>query len=141
MDMRHIAKAAAFAAATIVGLGAASTVMARNDNRVPQIDIGRAQIAPDAERVESFTILTRPHSWTMVDDDTVIVWATAFKPYLLELAFPSHDLRWAHTIGVTSVGSRVYAKFDAVRVGGFRYPIDAIYELTRDEARNWKRAS
>ena len=58
----------------------------------------------------------------------------------MELAFPSHDLRWAHAIGVTSVGSRVYAKFDAVKIGGFRYPIDSIYKLTREEARNWNAA-
>jgi hypothetical protein len=139
--MKRFGRLAAFAAATIVGLGTGSTVMARGDNRVPQIDIGRAQIAPEADPVDSFSMLSRPYSWTMVDDDTVIVWATAFKPYLLELAFPSPDLRWAHVIGVTSVGSRVYAKFDAVRVGGFRYPIDAIYELTREEARNWNRTS
>ncbi len=139
--MKRFAKVAAFAAATVVGLGAGSTVMARGDNRVPQINIGQAQIAPEAEQVDSFSMLTHPYSWTMVDDDTVIVWATAFKPYLVELAFPSHDLRWAHVIGVTSVGSRVYAKFDSIRVGGFRYPIDAIYELTREEARNWNRTS
>jgi Family of unknown function (DUF6491) len=141
MDMKRFAKVAAFAAATVVGLGMGSTVMARGDNRVPQINIGQAQIAPEAEQVESFSMLTRPYSWQMVDDDTVILWATAFKPYLVELAFPSHDLRWAHAIGVTSVGSRVYAKFDAIRVGGFRYPIDAIYQLTREEARNWNRTS
>ena len=139
--MKRFGRLAAFAAATIVGLGTGSIVMARGNNRVPQIDIGQAQIAPEAERVDSFSMLSRPYSWTMVDDDTVIVWATEFKPYLLELAFPSPDLRWAHAIGVTSIGSRVYAKFDAVRVGGFRYPIDAIYELSREEARNWSRTS
>ena len=99
--------------------------MARGDNRVPQINIGQAQIAPEAEQVDSFTMLTRPHSWNALDDDTVIVWASPFKPYLVELAFPSHDLRWDHVIGLTSVGSRVYAKFDSVRFGGFRYPIEA----------------
>jgi len=36
---------------------------------------------------------------------------------------------------LTSVGSRVYAKFDAVQVRGFRYPIQGIFKLTRDEAR------
>jgi hypothetical protein len=71
----------------------------------------------------------------------VILWATPFKPYLVELAFPSHDLRFSEVIGVTSVGSRVYAKFDAVKVGGFRYPIDSIYKMTREEARNLTRGS
>ena len=81
-------------------------------------------------------MLTRPHSWQVIDEDTVVVWATPFDPYLVELAFKSHDLKFAHVIGITQVGSRVYAKFDAVKVGGFRYPIDSIYKMTREEARN-----
>jgi Family of unknown function (DUF6491) len=93
------------------------------------------------EQVDSIPMLTRPHSWQVIDDDTVIVWATAFDPYLVELAFKSYDLKWAHVIGITQVGSRVYAKFDAVRVGGFRYPIDSIYKMTREEARNLTRGT
>ena len=58
------------------------------------------------------------------------------SPYLVELAFKSHDLKFAQVIGITQFGSRVYAKFDAVKVGGFRYPIDSIYKMTREEARN-----
>lgn len=120
-------------------LGAGSMAIAKPAKEaVPQVDIGRLQIAPEAEAVESFSMLGGPHSWTAVDKDTVIVWATAFRPYLIELAFPAHDLPFAHVIGVTSFGSRVYAKFDSVKIGGFRYPIDAIYEISRDEARNWK---
>jgi hypothetical protein len=93
------------------------------------------------EQVDSIPMLTRPHSWQVIDDDTVIVWATAFDPYLVELAFKSHDLKFAEVIGITQVGSRVYAKFDAVRVGGFRYPIDSIYKMTREEARNLVRGT
>jgi hypothetical protein len=94
---------------------------------------------PGFERVDSILMMTRPHSWQAIDDDTVIVWATPFNPYLVELKFAAHDLKWAHAIGITQVGSRVYAKFDAVKVGGFRYPIDSIYKLTREEARNFAR--
>jgi len=75
------------------------------------------------------------------DDDTVIVWATAFDPYLVELAFRSPDLRFAEVIGVTQFGSRVYAKFDAVTVAGFRYPIASIYKISREEARNFTRGT
>ena len=92
--------------------------------------------APAYERVESIPMMRQPHSWQVVDDDTVVVWATPFDPYLVELAFKSYDLRFAHAIGITQFGSRVYAKFDAVKVGGFRYPIDSIYKMTREEARN-----
>ena len=93
------------------------------------------------EQVDSIPMLTRPHSWQVIDDDTVVVWATPFDPYLVELAFKSHDLKFAHVIGITQVGSRVYAKFDAVRVGGFRYPIDSIYKMTRTEARDLVRGT
>ena len=136
--MKRLTKLAVLSAALAAALGVGSFAGAKPANRVPQVDIGQPQIAPEAEAVESFSILGRPHSWTAVDDNTVIVWATAHRPYLIELAFPSHDLPFAHVIGLTSFGSRVYAKFDSVKVGGFRYPIDGIYELSREEARNWK---
>ena len=96
---------------------------------------------PAFEKVDSFSLLTRPHSWHAIDNDTLIVWATPFQPYLVELAFPSHDLRFSEAIGITSVGSRVYARFDSLRVGGFRYPIASIYKMTREEARNLVRES
>jgi hypothetical protein len=97
-----------------------------------EIDASR----PVYEQVESIPMLTRPHSWQVIDDDTVVVWATPFDPYLVKLAFKSYDLKFAQVIGITQFGSRVYAKFDAVTVGGFRYPIDSIYKMTREEARS-----
>jgi hypothetical protein len=91
---------------------------------------------PVYEQVESIPMLTRPHSWQVVDDETVVVWATAFDPYLVKLKFKSYDLKFAQVIGITQFGSRIYAKFDAVKVGGFRYPIDSIYKMSREEARD-----
>jgi hypothetical protein len=105
------------------------------------VDAKETEAQTGFERVESIPMLTRPHSWHAIDDDTVVVWATPFDPYLVELAFKSHDLKWAHAIGITQFGSRVYAKFDAVKVGGFRYPIDSIYKLSREEARNLVRGT
>jgi hypothetical protein len=100
-----------------------------------------ASAPPVFEQVDSIPMLTRPHSWQVIDEDTVIVWATPFDPYLVELAFKSHDLKFAQVIGITQVGSRVYARFDAVKVGGFRYPIDSIYKMTRGEARDLVRGA
>jgi hypothetical protein len=97
--------------------------------------------APAFEQVDSITMFRGPHSWQVVDDHTVILWATPFDPYLVELAFRSPDLRFAQAIGVTQFGSRVYAKFDAVKVGGFRYPIASIYKVSREEARNLARGA
>ena len=76
-----------------------------------------------------------------IDEDTVVVWATPFDPYLVELAFKSPDLKFTQVIGITQFGSRIYAKFDAVKVAGFRYPIDSIYKITREEARNLTRGT
>lgn len=106
------------------------------------VDAGATEAAgPIFEQVESIPMLTRPHSWQVIDEDTVVVWATPFDPYLIELAFKSHDLKFAQVIGITQYGSRVYAKFDAVKVGGFRYPIDSIYKMTREEARSLVRGA
>ena len=102
---------------------------------------GSNEVLPAFEQVDSIPMLTRPHSWQVIDDDTVIVWATAFDPYLVELAFESRDLKFSQVIGITQAGSRIYAKFDAVKVGGFRYPIDSIYKMSREEARNLVRGS
>jgi hypothetical protein len=120
-----------------LGLGLGSVVGARPANEAANTE----DLQPAFEEVTSFSILTRLHSWHAIDDDTVIVWATPFQPYLVELAFPSHDLRHSEVIGITSVGNRVYARFDSLRVAGFRYPIDSIYKMTREEARNLARAS
>ena len=86
------------------------------------------------EQVDAFTAFRGPHSFSVLDDRTLIVWATPFQPYLVELKYPSHDLKWAHAIGVTQFGSRI-SKFDSVQVRGFRYPIGGIYKLTREQAK------
>jgi hypothetical protein len=124
-----------FGSSSIASARAAKASNGSDDKEVVQID-------PSAyEQVDSFTMLTRPYSWHPIDDDTVIVWTTAFQPYLVELSFPSHDMKWVHHIGVTSAGARVYAKFDSVQIRGFRYPIAAIYKMSREEARNLERST
>jgi IS4 transposase len=132
----------------VLGLAAGLTLLsatgfAAGARRASGADSAEADaLAASLERVDSIVVFSRgPHSWQAIDDDTVIIWATAFDPYLVELAFRSPDLRFAHVIGVTQMGSRVYAKFDAVKVGGFRYPIDSIYKMTREEARGLARGA
>ena len=123
------------------GLTALSGASFANSANAPASVDARTSATAAFEQVDSIPMLTRPHSWQVIDDDTVVVWATAFDPYLVELAFKSHDLQFTEVIGITQVGSRVYAKFDAVKVGGFRYPIDSIYKITREEARELVRGS
>ena len=134
MNKSFIAKLATLSVAAGLTVGS-STSFARSADT--QSDAAQ----PAFEQVDSIPMLTRPHSWQVIDDDTVIVWATPFDPYLVELAFKSHDLKFAQVIGITQFGSRVYARFDAVKVSGFRYPIDSIYKMTREEARNLVRGT
>jgi hypothetical protein len=86
--------------------------------------------------VDSIPAIGRLHSWSVVDNDRLIIWATPSRPYLVELFRPSPELRFAVSIGVTSFGSRIHAKFDSVEVDGFSYPIRRIYEMSRDEAKS-----
>jgi hypothetical protein len=126
---------AATAALTLGATGVSSVANAHAASNESAANNGSAD-QPAYEQVDSFVIWRRPYSWQPVDDKTVIVWSTPFDAYLVELAFPSHDMRFVEAIGVSSSGSRVYAKFDAVTIRGFRYPIDNIYKLSREEARN-----
>lgn len=121
-------------------LGLSSIASARATNEAAANNEA-AETVPAYEEIDSFTMLTRPWSWHRIDNDTLIVWTSPFQPYLVELSFPSQDLNFVEHIGVTSVGARVYAKFDSVQVRGFRYPIDAIYKLSREEARNLERGT
>ncbi len=121
----------------VLAFGTGAAAGAETVREVP-IEPSAPSVA-DLERVDSITMMTRPHSWRAVDDSTLIVWATPFHPYLVELAYPSHDLRFSEAIGLSQTGSRVYAKFDRVWVRGFSYPISGIYKMTREEAKSWGR--
>lgn len=123
---------------SVAALAVASAAHAGDAVREVEIRPAPPSVA-DLERVDSMTVMTRPHSWRAVDEDTLIVWATPFHPYLVELAMPSHDLRFSHAIGLSQTGNRVHAGFDRVYVGGLRYPISGIYKLTRQEAKSWGR--
>lgn len=108
--------------------------------RMTEIDIeaGDEVVTPvdpsNLRQVNRIPIHTRLHSWTAIDDDTLIVWASASKPYLIELARPVQQLTHTTRLGVTSRGREVRAGFDSVEIDGFRYPIAEIYQLTRDDA-------
>jgi len=87
------------------------------------------------ERVDSIPALGGLRGFDAVDDETLILWATSFDPYLVRLAYPSPDLRWAQVVAVESATSLIHERFDAVRIDGLRYPIEEIYKLSREQAR------
>ena len=137
LDLSKWTKRGALAAAALA-LSAGMTTASSARPATPSANAEVRSVEPAqgvGEPVESFTILTGLYSWHALDDDTVVVWTTPWQAYLVELAFPSHDLKFVQAIGLTSFGSRVYSKFDAVKVRGFRYPIEGIFKLTRDEAK------
>jgi hypothetical protein len=128
----------AFGALTLSSIASARSA---GGNSADESQTKEIEPGPGYEPVDSFWIYSHPWSWHAVDERQVILWTTPSTPYLVELAYPSHDLKFAEAIGVTSFGNRVYAKFDALKVRGFRYPIDHIYKMSREEARNLERAS
>lgn len=99
-----------------------------------EVDVDEGAPAPAGyEEVDGITLLTRPYSFRAIDDDSLIIWRTRNDPYLVELRYPSRDLKWAWGIGFSSWGSRL-TRFDDVHVQGLRYPIDKIYKLDRETA-------
>jgi hypothetical protein len=99
------------------------------------VDLTPRTAAERFEAVDSIPALSRIHSWNAIDDGTLVVWATPFDPYLVELSVPSHDLKYALTIGVSKTAGRIHAKFDSIFVRGYRYRIGNIYRLSPEEAR------
>lgn len=89
------------------------------------------------EQVDSFRHFGRLDSWQVVDRDTLIVWTTPSRPYLIELMRGSPDLRFSQVIGITSTTGAVYTKLDSILVRGLAYPIKAIYKMSREEARGY----
>ena len=93
-----------------------------------------ASLQQPYEPIDSFHFFGRLDNWRAIDRDTLIVWATPARPYLVELTRGSPDLRFAETIGVTSTIGRVHAQLDSIVVRGWDYPIEAIYRLSREQA-------
>ena len=119
---------------TVLALGLGSIAQAATETR-------DARTIPPFESVRSISALGGLQDFDVIDNETLILWTSRSQPYLVKLFAPSHDLRFAHAIAVESTTSRIHAKFDSVRIGGFRYPIDGIYKLTRDEAKKLKQAT
>ena len=90
------------------------------------------------EQISDFHYYGHLDGWRPVDDHTLILWTTPFRPYLIELSRRSPDLRFAEVIGVTSTVGRVDAKLDSVLIRGSDYPIKAIYKLSREESKNMR---
>jgi hypothetical protein len=114
---------------SIVALGTAAAASAAESVPGPTM--------PIMNPVRSFQIFGRLDAWQPVDRDSLIVWVTPSRPYLVDLKYGSPDLRFSDVVGVTSTVGRVHAKADSVVIRGIKYPIETIYELDPIQARNW----
>jgi len=119
--------AVVLATAMLLGVGVASTFAS----------VTQTEVAPQRQPVDGIRFFGRLDNWRAIDRDTLIVWVTPFRAYLIELSRPSADLRFTPSVAITSTTGKVRASLDSVIVRGFHYPIEAIYELSREEARHW----
>jgi uncharacterized protein DUF6491 len=77
--------------------------------------------------VDHFTWLGRYDGWKPLSRDEALVWTTPDKAYLIKVAKPCEDLRFAAHIGLTSTLNTVYSRsLDYLKVRGWRCPITQI---------------
>jgi hypothetical protein len=82
--------------------------------------------------IDHFTWFGRFDGWEALGRNELVVFTTPTEAYYIKV-WPSCDLRWANTIGISSTTSSVFAHFDAVLVhspaGLPRCPIDEIRRI------------
>lgn len=76
--------------------------------------------------VESFTWLGRYDSWQPIGTNELVVWTTPNQAYLIKVAPPCDNLEFVNRIGLTSTGNTVSSRFDFVKAGRWRCPIQEI---------------
>lgn len=89
--------------------------------------------------VDHFTWFGHYDGWDPIGPHELVVWTDINRAYLVKVASPCEDLRFANRMGLTSTASTVYAKFDYVTVRGWRCPIQEIrpidYKRLREDLR------
>ena len=75
------------------------------------------------------------HSFHVLDDQRLILYATRSRPYLITLRSKAHGLSFNSVIGLRRQSSSIDASFDEIIVEGFPYAIKRIEKLTPDVAK------
>ncbi len=83
--------------------------------------------------VRSLTWTSGYKRWTPLSADTLLVWTSLERPYLVRVFHPCADLLFARRIGVTSTLDTVQARRDFVTADGWRCMIRTI--LPVDDSR------
>jgi hypothetical protein len=113
-------RAVLLAAATIPLLAACASGLSRLGEDGFQVRY--ADYAGDP--IERFTTF-RLDGWTPVSRDSLVVWNGPSEAYLVKVWDTCRDLQFAERIGITST-TRTVSKFEQVRVGRDRCPIEEI---------------
>ena len=114
-----------------IALGVAPAFAAATEEAVKEVPL---PTGPRYTAVDSIPARSQWDTFRVIDRDTLIVWTSPRRPYLIELSRASPDLRNAQAIGMTSTTFRVRAKLDSVIVRGIDYPIAQIFELDHEDA-------
>lgn len=64
--------------------------------------------------VESFRYFGRVSSWTPLGDESLAIWTTPSRAYLLDVDGPCNDLAFAQAIRLSESVGMVHARFDTV---------------------------
>ncbi len=83
------------------------------------------------------------HSWTNIDRDQIVLWSNARDAYLVDLFSPclGLDRGVVNAIGVSNFGNTIYARSDAIIVGGERCLIDTIRPIDTKALNEERRAA
>ena len=73
--------------------------------------------------VDHFTYLGHYDSWQPIGTNELVVWPSINQAYLIKVAPPCDNLQFANRVGLTSTAGTVSARFDFVKIGGWRCPI------------------
>ncbi|MBW4053355.1 MAG: hypothetical protein HIU85_18210 [Proteobacteria bacterium] len=68
--------------------------------------------------VEQFTWVTANRSSWAIDRNQLVAWTNINQAYLVTVASPCPNLRFANRIGISSTAGTVYARFDRVFAQG-----------------------
>jgi Family of unknown function (DUF6491) len=79
--------------------------------------------------IDHFTYLGRYDSWQPIGTNELVVWTTPSQAYLIKVAPPCDNLEFVHRIGLTSTANTVSSRFDFVKAGRWRCPIQQIRPL------------
>jgi hypothetical protein len=95
-----------------------------------------AHAGDPVEEIRAF----RLNNWRPLDRDHLVIWRSVNEAYLLKVSGPCTNLEFAQEITVDYRAPVLRSRFDAIRVEGYRCPIDSIrpvdYPRVRQELRN-----